>query len=234
MKDLNITVTDGVKTIEVLQGEAQKRTEPTNVNVAGLISAPKQYLKQRKDFIEVEKCHLIVDKSAGSLKLVVDEKSKYVDAISGALKINPDFENFGINEGVQRDTFKLANFIKMNRFFFSDKNVAIKLVSELKNFKAKVNKQVEASENDRGNARFLLDQVVESNIPVGFDIDIAIFKGQPKKTFKVEININSQNFECTLISPDAKDLVNELKEKLINDELKVIESLLPGLVILEV
>lgn len=234
MKEVNITVANGIKTIEVLQGEALKRTEPLNVSISGLITAPKLYLEKRKDCIDAKKCHIIVDKSAGTLKLVVDEKNKYTDTISGELKMNPDFTAFGINTGLQRDTFKLANFIKMNRFFFADKDAALQLVSELKNFKAKVNKQIEASDNDRGNTRLLLDQVVDSNIPKGFDIEVAIFKGQPKTVFKVEININSQNFECTLISPDAKDLVNEFKEKLIDNELKEIKALVIDLAILEI
>ena len=234
MQELNVHVENGVKTVEVLTGLAQKRSEPLKVQVNGLINAPFSYLEKRKDVIEHEKCHLIVDHSEGKLTLVLDEKNNYKDTITGELKLNPDFVKFGINDGTQRDTFELADFIKMNRFFFSDKNVALKLVSDLKNFKAKVNKQIEQSTNDRGNTRLLQDQVVESNIPESFDITIPVFKGQPVKTFKIEINIQPQSFACALISPDVKDLINEIKSKLISGQIDKIKKLTPDIAILEV
>jgi len=122
----------------------------------------------------------------------------------------------------------------MNRFFFSDKNTAMKLVSDLKNFKAKVDKEIEMSDNDRGNTRLLQSQVVDSNIPEAFDIVIPIFKGQPEQKFRVEINIDARNFECSLISPDANDLINEVKSKLIGEQVSEIRELVPELAILNV
>ncbi len=233
-KEVNVHVKEGTETLEILQGDALARKEPLQVNINGLINAPLEYLSKRQDVIEHKKCHLIVNLSKGAINLIVDEKNAYKDTITGKLKVNPDFESFGINDGTTRDTFELADFIKMNRFFFNDKNTAMKLVSDLKNFKAKVKKQIEASDNDRGNTRVLHDQVVQSNIPESFDLTIPIFKGQPDQTFKVEININGNNFACALISPDAKDLINEVKSELINEQVEKIRGLAPDIAILEV
>ncbi|WP_440881431.1 hypothetical protein [Tenacibaculum sp. C7A-26P2] len=234
MKEVNVHIKEGTETLEILQGDALPRLEPEKVQIAGLINAPYEYLTKRIDVVEQKKCHVIVNHSSGALNLVVDEKNAYQDVITGELKPNPDFINFGINDGSTRDTFELADFIKMNRFFFSDKNTAMKLVSELKNFKAKVNKQIEASDNDRGNTRLLKDQVVQSNIPESFDITVPIFKGQPAQTFKVEININGNSFACALISPDAKDLINEVKSQLLNEQIDKIREIAPDIAILEV
>jgi len=234
MEKLNVQVTDGVKTLEILQGDATPRKEPIKVNIEGLITAPLDYLNKRKDVIEPLKSHLIVNTSDGKIILVVNEKDHYQDTISGKLKMNPDFEKFGINTGKSRDTFELADFIKMNRYFFSDKNVAMKLVSELKNFKAKVDKEIEMSDNDRGNTRLLQNQVVESNIPEAFDVVVPIFKGQPDQKIKVEINIDARNFECSLISPDANDIINEVRSKLIGEQVVKISELMPELAILNV
>ena len=122
----------------------------------------------------------------------------------------------------------------MNRSLFADKNTAMKLVSELKNFKAKVNKQVEESENDRGNRRLLMDRVVDSNIPEAFDLIMPIFKGQPKSKFTVEVIINGIDMSCTLLSPDAKELIDETRSKLINEQVELIRAVSPELPILEV
>ncbi|CAA0253788.1 hypothetical protein V2605_03595 [Tenacibaculum maritimum] len=233
-KEVNIHVQDDAQSLEVLHGEAMPRREPEKVIVKGLINAPYEYLLKRNDVIEHKKSHLIVNESSGIITLVIDEKAPYQDTISGSLKLNPDFEKFGINTGKTRDTFELADFIKMNRFFFSDKNVAMKLVSYLKNFKAKVNKQIEQSNNDRGNVRLLQNQVVESNIPEAFDVVLPIFKGQTEQKFRVEINIDARNFECSLISPDANDLINEVRSKLLGEQVDKIKTLIPDLAILDI
>jgi len=234
MEKLEFTVKEGTETIEVLIGAAQKRPEPVKVVIDGLINAPYAYLEKRHDILEDCKCHLIVNESEGFLKLVLDEKSTYQDVISGALKENPDYTKFGINTGFQRTCFELAHFIKMHRFFFANKDVAMQLVSKLKNLKANIKKEIEASDDNRGNTRMLHDQVLDSNIPDSFDICVPLFKGQKPQTIKVEINIQSDNLACSLISPDAQDLINEVKKEMIDKQLELIKALVPGLAILEV
>lgn len=232
MEKVNINLEKGVKKIEVFEGQSLEIKPPLKVEVKGLIDSPFKYLEKRISELSPKKCMVIADVSNQTIKLIVDEKEHYNDTITGVLKINPEFEKFGINSGTVRDTFELADFIKMNRFYFKNKSVAMKLVSELKNFKAKVDNQIELSNNDRGNTRFLKNQVVESNIPEGFDLSIPIFKGASNEVFQVEININASDFGCTLISPVANDIIKELSEKQITEQLSKIEQLSPDLVII--
>lgn len=231
---IQFNVKEGTETIEILQGKAQERLSPKTIHISGLITAPFDYLEKRINCIEQEKCNLIVNESDGYITLNIDEKNPYTDSITGRLKLNPDFKSFGINDGTQRDTFKLADFIRMNRFFFSDKVVAMKLISDLKNFKAKVNNKIEQSDNNRGNVRLLKDQVVQSNIPESFDITIPIFSGHDTQSFTVEINIDSQDFNCTLISPDAKDIIRDAKSRILFEQVDKIKQIAPKLAILQV
>lgn len=231
-QELKVKVSSDIKTLEILTGNALPRKEPLRVEIKGLINAPHEFMLKREP--DPFCSHLIVDVSKGTLKLVIDEKNQYKDEIKGSLDLDPDFLEFGINSGKQYDTFSLADFIKMNRSLFADKNTAMKLVSELKNFKAKVNKQVEESENDRGNRRLLMDRVVDSNIPEAFDLIMPIFKGQPKSKFTVEVIINGIDMSCTLLSPDAKELIDETRSKLINEQVELIRAVSPELPILEV
>ena len=80
----------------------------------------------------------------------------------------------------------------------------------------------------------LIAQVVESNIPETFKLDMPIFKGTEKQLFEVEININAGDFSCTLISPQVNDYITEIKNTLIDNELKDINSFFPNLKIFEV
>ena len=234
MENVNIytDVKEGSQALEILQGQALVRREPQSVDITGLIGSPYEYLAKRKDEIDPRNCHIIVDESSGLISLTIDEKSYYKDIIRGALKTNPDFEKFMINTSEARDTFELADFIKMYRRFFEDKNTAMELVSLLKNFKAKVNHQIEKSDNDRGNTRLLRDQVVDSNIPEAFDLVIPIFKGHPAEKFKVEISIDSGSFACRLISPDANDLIGDITSRLLGEQVDKILELIPGLVVI--
>lgn len=148
--------------------------------------------------------------------------------IQSRILLNPDLEAFEINKGKKYATFQLADFIKMNRHLFESKTAAMELVSALKNIKASVNRAIEASKDDRGNRRALIDQVVQSNIPESFNIELPIFKGQPKVVVPVEVVLD-EDLECMLVSPDLKQIIAEESERLIGGEVEKIRELHPQL-----
>lgn len=53
------------------------------------------------------------------------------------------------------------------------------LVSTLKNFKAKVNQDIERSKEENGNKTDNYSQVVDSNLPKSFKLNIPLFKDSP-------------------------------------------------------
>jgi len=110
----------------------------------------------------------------------------------------------------------------------------MKLVKDLRNFTAKINKELESFKDDRANYALKKSQVVETNLPASFILVVPIFKGQPKESFEVEINIDADNLTCSLVSPVANDFIYDFKDKIIGTEIEKIKSLLPDLVIIEV
>lgn len=66
----------------------------------------------------------------------------------------------------------------------------MKLVTDLQNFKAKVDKEIEQSNNNRGDRRILINQAVEHNLPEAFTLILPIFKGTAKQTIAVEVYVN--------------------------------------------
>ncbi len=233
MKELKVSAGIGVENIEVRTGEALKLREPEKVQISGVLNAPLEWLKQRKDEFNHKQAYIKVNADKGTIVLQIDEKNFYGTVISGSLEISPIFKSFGINSGEYKTPLEMSEFIKMNRAFFENRTAAMALVTELRNFKAKVNKDVEQEANlNKGDRRLLMAQVVESNIPETFNVCLPIFKGMPKQTFEVETYFNPDDFTCTLVSPQANEVEEDIKEHELKEVLSVIETECPDIVII--
>jgi len=231
---IEVTIEDGVKSLEILNGSALPRKEQLKIIINGLISSPLRFIEKRIEEIIEKQSHILVDRDKMTIELVINEKNHYKDSISGQLKINPDFEKWEINTGKSRTTHELANLIKMNRAFFENRQKAMELVSILKNFKAKVDKDIESANDDRGNIKVKLYQAVESNIPDAFKLKIPLFKGAKTNVIEVEISIEPSDLTCSLVSPDAKDFIIDERDAAIDNQLVEIKEIAKNLAIIEI
>lgn len=231
---LNITVENGVKELVILEGKAEAVYHRKGIEViAGSINSAFEYLSKKvvkPEIIEHSKLEFCYDKLY--IKLLYDARERNPDVIEGNLKLHPDLEKFNINSGKSYKTFELADFIKMNRHYFENKEYAMKLVSELRNFEGKVNKELESKDDNRGNKRVLINQIVESNIPNGFFLELPVFIGQEKKRLEVEIDING-SFDCSLVSPDLKEFIDLESKSILDEQLTKIKELHPELKVFE-
>lgn len=80
--------------------------------------------------------------------LTINETNYYQDVITGVLQPSKEMVEFGINTDKKWEPIKLSQFLKMHRAFFTDKSQNMMLVSTLKNFKAKVNQDIERSKEE--------------------------------------------------------------------------------------
>jgi hypothetical protein len=234
-KDLNITVENGVKTVEVLIGSALEPKEPEKVEIFGTLEAPLKWLEKRVSEINQKKCHVIVNREDMSILLVIDEKDHYHTSIEGKLQLHPAFLKFGINQGEYRTPIEMSELIKMNRSYFENRQVAMELVSLLRNFKAKIDKEVEADIDLRkGDRRVLVAQKIDSNLPEAFNINVPIFKGQKPRTIECETYFNPNDLTCTLVSPEANDITEEIKDGEIDKVISSIAEVAPDIAIVEI
>jgi hypothetical protein len=231
--EINLTNFSGTE-LTIREGAAPKPIEPFSLKINGTIETPFKWLEKKASVFEMKFCSIQVDREAGDITLTIREKSPDFDEIVGRLELHPDFKKFEINTGKQTASHELAELIKMNRSCFKDKETAMKLVKELRSFKAKVEKELESVKDDRANYSMKKIQAVETNIPDSFVLVVPIFKGQPKETIEVEININADNYACSLVSPEANDFIAEFKDKIINEQIEKIQTLVPDIVIIEV
>lgn len=234
MQDLNITVENGVKTVEIRTGKANDIPQPIAIGVAGQIDTPLQYLRNPCPRFEFNKSHIQIDKERLRITLLVGEDIDPVDRYTGQLEESQDLKDFGINSGKSYTTFELAEKIKMNRLLFKTKDEAMRLVAELRNFKAKVDKDIELADDGRGNNTFKRIQAVESNIPESFTMEMQVFKGMPKTSFNVEISIDAQDMSCTLISPELSDHIRDVSDGIIDEQVDEIKKLFPNIRIFKV
>ena len=140
----------------------------------------------------------------------------------------------GINDGEYVSCFDLADRIKKNRTLFESREAAMKLVSTLRNFKARVERELELSDDKRGNVNAKKSQIVDSNLPESLKVTVPIFKGQPKQTFEVEVEVNPSDLSCTLASPEANDVIRTSVDAIIDGQLKDIDEMAPGILVVEV
>ncbi len=241
---IQINLPDGVTECEVTirEGEAIKILDPkppVKTNLSGVIGAPVEYLRKRidtKQFTQ-EKSHLIVNRDEIKLSLIFNEDDEYNKGqVHGSLSFNPKFIEFGINTGKDWTPADLGVFIKMNRSFFPDKAVNMKLVTDLMNFTASINNKIERSVSEKGSHTDNFALVVNSNLPESFTLNIPIFKGLSDEVLEVETfaKVDGREVSFTLISPGANQILEETRNSIIDQELEKVKEIAPKIAIIEV
>lgn len=225
---------NGSAEVIIRTGEALKPHDPEKVLIRGVIESPYKWLEKRKDTIDQGQCSVIVNREVMEIGLRINEHDFFSDTIYGCLTLSQEFKKFGINSGDYITGLELSDLIRMNRSCFADKSKAMELVTIMRNFKATVTTQLEMSDDKKGNTAQLRRQTVEGNQPPAFELCIPIFKGQPKQSFTVEIDIDPDTLKGTLVSPDAKDIIDETRDALMDGVLIHIAELCPAIPIIEV
>ena len=222
------------RNITIRTGSAPNVYDPIPTALTGIIDTPLRWLQKRKDLVDRNKCHITVGRDNMCISLSINERDQFADYIQGKLILSEEFKRFGINEGKYVTGMELSDLIRMNRTCFESKGKAMELVTIMRNFKAKVLNEIENSDDKKGNVSQVRRQTVEGNQPPSFDLFIPIFKGQPKQKFTVEIDIDPDTLQATLVSPDAQDLIVETRDYLMEDVLNGIRELCPEIPIIEV
>ena len=234
METLHITTERGVNIVEVRQGNAPDIKPPVKLNISGNIDSPLRFLEKRIDHIEQKATYVMVERSEMKITMVVNDKDYYSDTITGSLSFNPAYKEWGINGGKTWTAQQLSEAIKMNRSQFESIDVAMRLSKELSDVKIKVDKEIERSDNNRGDFKAMAAQkIIKSNIPESFTLNIPIFNGLPSKRFTVEVYVSPHDFTCSLVSPEVNDIVYLVRDTAIDNQLDGIKTIAPDTVIIE-
>ncbi len=228
--------------IVIREGSAIKKLDPkppVKSSLYGVIGVPAEYLAKRvatEQFTQ-ERSHLLVNREDIRLTLVINEDDEYKsDTIAGKLEFHPAFVSFGINAGKVWTPAELGLFFKMNRAFFPDRAASMALVSELMSFTAQVQNKIERPVKENGDRTDNFAQLVNSNLPASFTLNIPIFKGMPAETLEVETvvaKIDGREVSFVLLSPGAQETLESIRDKAIDAELDKIRKIAPNIAIIE-
>lgn len=241
---LELNFAEGISKAEIVIREVEKVNEldvkaPLKLNIKGVISSVAEFLSKRKDQedqINEKRCHILVNREKISIELIYNENDEYqTGSIKGTLEEHPKYKEFGINSGKVWTPTELGMFFKMNRSFFPDKSENMKLVSELMNFTAKVNNSIEKSARENGDRTDHFAQTVNSNLPASFTLTIPIFKGTQAESLEVETfaQVNGREIAFVLLSPAANQTMEDIRDKVIDEQLKKISDNCPNIAVIE-
>lgn len=217
--------------VTILEGATREELpliKPNKVHLSGTIGAPAEFYGKRKELHDKNKCHVLFNKQAGTIILVVDENYENDNyKIVGQLQKNPELMKFEINTSKTFDPKDLLQVLKFNRVHFSDKAENAKICAALLGFKAKVTQAFENVDDLRGDAKQGLETKIEHELQQSFMLDIPLFKGEKKHSFKVDVclQVRSGNVVVYLESVELKDLEMSMIEGIINDELTAFEEI---------
>lgn len=223
---VTVSPTGGELTIRT--GTAQAVNEPVKFSIRETsIDGPlewctKTYVIKRRKTTPCVVC--IVNVNQNSIEFYEDAEDKQAPVIIGRIIPNPDIEVLGINTGAAISPHKLSDIVKMNRTLFPDKTEAMVLVSKLRDFKGRVEKESESFKDDRANFSLRVAQVAKTNLPETFVVNLSPFLGEPKQPFTVEVVI-THDLNVSLISPDLHDYIKEYAEKRIADQVAAITAI---------
>lgn len=241
---LQVVFPDGQSKAELIIREGQAVAElpikaPVKIGITGVIGAPVEFLRKRiseLDQINQKKCHVIIDREKISITLVTSEDNEYLSGtVVGILTQHPKFVEFGINAKKNWEPNELGQFFKMNRAFFPDKSSNMSLVTELKNFEATVNSKIEKQKSEKGDFKDNFSGVVSSNVPGLFILRIPIFKGVPAEDLEVEFyaSVDGRDVRLQLYSPGANTALEDLRDKVIEEQIELIRNIAPEIAIIE-
>lgn len=239
---INLPTSRDCAEVVIREGVAPKLLEPkppVKIDLNGTIGSVVEFLSKRLETRQFEQsdCHILVNREKVSITLVINEENEYRrGTVVGQLSYNPKFVEFGINRAKTWTPTELGMFVKMNRAFFADRKTNMELVTTLMNFTATVNNKIERSVAENGNRNDNFAQVVNSNLPASFTIQMPIFKGMPAEIIEVETfaQVNGREVAFILLSPGAQATLEELRDKVIDEELGKIRELAPSIAIIEV
>lgn len=217
----HLTLEEGVREVIHRHGEAEKIFYPQKYEVEGTIVSPGRYRKIRPEEVVAALTVIEYNYEKGIIKLDLNHSDEHATVIVGKLVENPKIAEFGINKGGTKGLTDLSRLLKLNRIFFPDKEAHATLLMNLSKFKGSIQREIEKAFDDRGNKKELNEVTVTTEYPMNFKLQMPLFKGEPEKSFQVDIcfDVRDGGISVWLESVELKELLDGSKKQIIDTEL---------------
>lgn len=210
-----------------LDGKAPTQHNPEPVSISGTITAPSSFIEKRRSVFESLKSHCMVSKTDGVIQLIVNEQSvvnKFT--ITGKIAIGKKFLELGINSDKSYEPKQLAKKFKMLRSIFESRGEHTSIIATLNNLKAKIQREIEDSDDKRGNTNISFKQTVTSNMPESFTLSLPLIEGEEAEKIEVAVILEASGGDilCFLESVEGQEKIDQITEKLVDEEVSKIEA----------
>ncbi len=187
-------VEQGVEEIIVREGAAQVIHDPKIVILEGNINAPEEFINKRKEDYAKNDVHVIMDKDAGTILLILNEDDKFGSSVFGKLLLNTELDSMNINDDESKlDLKALIKLLKFKKHLFEDNAAHTALISKLANFTSKLTAEFNTANDNKGNKNELKKSNLNLDVEFDFILNCELYKGFPKQKFKVEICVDAVN-----------------------------------------
>lgn len=220
--------------IIIREGQALPPVEPVKVQITGDIKTVSAFVTKRKEastdaglqFITEDRAIVEVDKEAMTITLKLDPEYKYGTVVVAKLEFSPELLQFSINKDRKFTREELIKLIRFNKFWFDSPEAQDTLLRAYMAFSAEVNAKVGAESDNRGNRSNNFSKTVSTNIPTDFILNIPIFKGMPKRRFRVEIALDSTDGSTKfwMESVELVEIIQVETDLILNAELESCED----------
>ncbi len=219
---------DSKHVVIIREGQALKELAPKKVNIAGQIETPFYFYKLQRAMIK-ETGYLTVDRRDMVVSLYGDPTSEIGAEVKGTIEDNPDLVKFNINKDKMLTHEQMLKLLRINRFFFTDRQQYDKLMNMFANFKYSKQVNGEASKDFKGNSnnsKQINFKINDSDNSFIFKLTIPVFQGFKPETFNVDLLVDAEG-QQTLFWLESLELL-ELQRKLVDDKinelLKIIDE----------
>lgn len=217
------------RTVTILEGKApiQPSIIPEPIAISGNIYAPAVFWEHRKHHFQLDRCHVEYSRHSRIIRLICDEKSEYNETVTGKLLMFEPLQALQINNfehSYSRDS--LIKTIKTYRPYFFNRKQADKIVNQLRLLKAKINTIIEKFDDQKGNQKDMVEKQLETNLDLGFVLQMPVFKGLEPVQIPVEVMLDYKGADEVVFyleSIELMDLMVDLTDEAMNTVLDSIE-----------
>jgi len=214
----NIFPTSGE--VVIRHGEALPLKEIDLPDIYGKIDTPINYWDLRQANHNVDDCLVVV--SDETINLYLNESDPYRSRkVVGILKLDDELTKWGINQDITYGNESLARLVKANQFLFDSKEQWQHVYNSLARFTSNVNLNITNVKETSGDREKAIKITVKNDMPEGFTLKTKIFDNKRHKFYVfLGADVIGHDVKFYLDSPDLALLVSELKDKLINENIK--------------
>lgn len=232
-ENINVLVDKDVKklVIERREGELNRIMALKKTEIEGTIKSVSEFIKHRE--FTKKQAHVLYSYKDMTIKLITEEASTEAGhIIKGKLEYADELKALDIFMGkggtpTIYDSKKLAQILRFNKALFFKGEECDQLLDSIVKLKIKVEAVYEENQKERGNKSSLMNQKVDSAIPLDFILHTRVFKGYEKQKYKVNIHFDvreNQYIDFWFESVELAEIIFNEAQRIMDEELNTMKD----------